>query len=297
MPALTSEGRLLCACNCTYDIVADGTLALDATDSFHAGAGFLAPPATFVAGRDLIDACLVGTTPDGVVLAFRGTLPFDIHRYPTLLDWLNDFNANPAAIAGYPGTVHPGFSGAVAVLWDRALAEVKKQWVGPAGAAPILVTGHSKGGAMAALAAWRLVNELKVPTAVVTFAAPRTGSAPFRDAYSAAINHIRYESADDLVPLLPASAHGFVDVLSSLPVIGKRFAGLARYDYESVGNLRFIDWSGVIQEGDSPTLAVERTLSVVRLIVRGRFTQIAADHTIGEGSGYLNAVCPGGVGE
>lgn len=296
MPAPTSDGRLLCACNCTYAVSADGILAVDADDAFADGAGFLAAPTTFVGGRDFIDACLVGTTVDGVVLAFRGTQPFNIHRYPTLVDWLGDFDANPVAVAGYPGFVHPGFSGAVAVLWERVVAEVQRQWLGAAASAPLLVTGHSKGGAMAALAAWRLVTELKIPTRVVTFAAPRTGSAAFRDAYSATVlDHSRYENADDIVPLLPAATDGFLKVLSALPLIGKDFAGLSRFDYESVGNLSFIDWSGDMLVGDSPKLALERTLSVVRLIVRGRFMQIAADHTLGCGSGYQKAICPVGV--
>src|SRR5262249_55062151 len=164
MAAPTLHGRLLCASYCTYSVIADGPLNLDPTDTYYAGAGFLKQPQGFVGGPSLINACLVGTLPDGVVLAFRGTLPFDIHRYPTLRDWLNDFSANPMPEAGYPGFVHPGFFGSVATLWDAALAEVQRQRVGAAAAAPLLVTGHSKGGAMSALAAWRLQTEVGIPT-------------------------------------------------------------------------------------------------------------------------------------
>jgi hypothetical protein len=294
MTAPTVEGRLICACTCTYAVTADGALDLDTADIYAAGAGFVRPPTAFVGGDERINGCLVGTLPDGVVVAFRGTLPFDIHSHPTLLDWLNDFNALPTAADGYPGQVHTGFLAALVTLWEGVVAEIAAQRVGPAATRPLLVTGHSKGGALAALAAWRLQTVTGIPTKVVTFAAPRSGNGAFRDAYNAQIDHTRYEYADDIVPHLPASQGGFLDVLSSLPVIGPRFAGLDRFDYASVGSLRFIDWSGGFDD-DTPTLAVERTLSLVRLIVRKRFPQIAADHAIACGSGYMSAVCPTGV--
>ena len=293
MPAPTPDGRLLCASNCTYYATADGPLTTDPADTYYAGAGFLAPPSAFVAGPESINACLVGTLPDGVVLAFRGTLPFDIHSRPTLRDWLNNFNALPVSVAGFPGSVHPGFLGAMASLWDRAVEEVGRQRVGPSAAVPLLVTGHSKGGAMASLAAWRL-SQLNVPVRVVTFAAPKPGDAAFQAAYNPLGIHTRYENADDLVPLLPASTGGFLDVLEKLPFIGSRFAGLARFDYQQVGVLRYIDASGDI-EAETPTLAAERALSLIQLILWGRFNQIAADHSIGCGSGYMTGVCPAGV--
>jgi hypothetical protein len=294
MAAPTLDGRLLCACNCTYSITSDGLLDPDPANIYYQGAGFLQPPATFVGGFEAIDACLAGTIPDGVVLAFRGTLPFDIQRHPTLVDWLNDFNANPIAAAGIPGFVHPGFLGAVNALWDRALAEVTRQQAGAAAGQPLLITGHSKGGAMAPLAAWQYHSATQLPVKVVGFAAAKTGDRTFRDEYNETIDHTRYEYADDIVPHLPPSSGGFLDVLSSLPIIGARYSGLQRFDYERVGVLRFIDSSGTIED-DSLTLPAERALSLVRLIARQRFNQIAADHSILCGSGYMTAVCPAGV--
>jgi hypothetical protein len=284
MASLTLDGRLLCACNCTYAITSDGVLERDPENFYYDGAGFLQPPATFVGGIEAIDACLVGTLADGVVLAFRGTLPLDILRHPTLLDWLNDFNATPIQAAGFPGFIHPGFLGAVNALWDRALAEVTRQQAGAAAGQPLLITGHSKGGAMAPLAAWQFHAATNLPAKVVGFAAAKSGDRTFRDAYNQIFDHTRYEYADDIVPHLPPSTGGFLDVLSSLPVIGARYAGLQRFDYERVGALRFIDWSGNIED-DSPTLPAERALSLVRLIARQRFNQIAADHSIICGAG------------
>jgi hypothetical protein len=296
MPAPTPDGRLLCAAVCTYAIDADGPLDLspDHPDRLYFdGAGFVEPPATFVGGRDLIDACLVGVIPDGVVVAFRGTLPLDLHRPPTLVDWFGDFNANPVAAPGYPGFVHPGFLGAVSPLTERLVAEVNRQRAA-APAAPLLLTGHSKGGAMAALSAWHLRTTLGMAANVVTFEAPKPGNLAFRDAYNAQVSHKRYEHADDIVPHLPPSPGGFLDVMSALHHLGPRFAGLQRFDYEQPGVLSFIDANRMFHE-ETPELRDQRTMSLALQIVKGHFNQIAMDHSIACGSGCMSAICPNGV--
>ncbi len=78
MHATTLEGRLLCASASAYAVM-EGETTLDpqAAMPYYDGVGFMQPPAAFQAGKDDINACLVGTTPDGVVVAFRGTLPLD----------------------------------------------------------------------------------------------------------------------------------------------------------------------------------------------------------------------------
>jgi hypothetical protein len=64
-------------------------------------------------GRDeKINACLVGTTTDGVVLAFRGTLSSDgPGQEQTIRDWINDLDAELVCGDGLPGLVHAGFWG------------------------------------------------------------------------------------------------------------------------------------------------------------------------------------------
>ena len=112
MPAPTLEGRLLCASGAAYAITGDAkTLAPDPKDVYIAGAGFLQPPAVFSAGPLSIDGCLVGEIADGIVLAFRGTMPLNINDPPTVRDWVGDFQADPITVAGFPGAVHAGFSG------------------------------------------------------------------------------------------------------------------------------------------------------------------------------------------
>jgi hypothetical protein len=291
MPAPTLEGRLICASVCAYAAVTDGPVGLSGSEPYAGGAGFTTPPTAIVGGNAAVDACIVGRTPLGVVVAFRGTLPFDIHRFPTLRDWLGDFNALPVASLDHPGRTHRGFLASVSGLWGRLADEVTRQRAGGDGL-PLLLTGHSKGGAMAALAAWRF-QQAGLPVRVVTFAAPKPGDSEFRDAYRA-VDHTRYEYADDIVPHLPASQGGFIDTLASLPFVGDRFAGLERFDYQAAGTLRFIDWAGEVGP-ETDSLAVERRLSLVQLLVRGQLSRVAADHSILCGGGYLSAVCPEGV--
>ena len=297
MPAATLDGRLLCACEAAYAITGDEkTLAPDLADVYLAGAGFLRPPTVLVEGPREIDACLVGEIPDGLVVAFRGTLPFDIRSIPTVVDWLNDFELDPVALPGFPGFVHSGFASALNVLSDGLLAELERQRAGSAAASgPILLTGHSKGGAIAALAAWRLHSAFGLPVKVVTFASAKPGDAGFGRAYDASgIDHARYEYSNDIVPHLPLSEGGFLDILANLPLVGERFDGLRRFDYRPVGTLRYINTSGRIVPDDR-NLRTERDLALALEIVRLRLPQIAMDHHIGCGSGYMSAIAPAGV--
>jgi hypothetical protein len=83
-------------------------------------------------------------------------------------------------------------------------------------------------------------------------------------------------------------------VLSQLPWVGSRFAGLKRFDYQPVGALQYIEENGRMV-GDDPMLQSERDLTLALAIIRLQFPQIAMDHAIGCGSGYMSAVAPVGV--
>ena len=261
MPAMTAntiEGRLLCASGAAYSFPAMGppTLALDPKNVYHVGAGFLQPPTVVDRGPDEIDACLVGEIPDGVIVAFHGTLPFDIHQVPTLQDWLNDLDAKPISAPSYfPGCVHSGFYNAFTNLYKDVENEVRaRQGAAAPPGKPLFITGHSKGGAVAALMAYYLAQQpvaVAPAITVITFAAARPGDAAFAAGY--AINHTRYEYKNDIVPHLPPSQDGFIDLLSGLPLIGSRFQGLRQFDYRSVGTLKYIDKSYRVHD-DYPAL-------------------------------------------
>src|SRR5207302_11212771 len=127
LTAPTLEGRLLCASGAAYAITgAETALAPDPENTYLAGAGFVRPPSVVVRGDREIDACLVGELTDGIVIAFRGTLPFDIHSVPSLLDWLNDFEAELVPAEGFPGLVHSGFLSAHDLLLAGVVDEVTR---------------------------------------------------------------------------------------------------------------------------------------------------------------------------
>lgn len=177
------------------------------------------PPAS---SHPEIDLALVGRFAEGIVVAFRGTLPPldlspdlrrivgpDIIGPQIIADWLNDFNSPPSrnvAIGGatLPGGVHRGLAGSLARLWPGVAAEATRlRRACPT--ANLYFTGHSKGGALANLGA--VLARLLWPDAgvkVATFGAARTGDADFVRHYRAAgIECHRYEVTGDRIPDLP----------------------------------------------------------------------------------------------
>lgn len=281
---LSVTGRLLCAARQCYAVAASGP-APDAPNSDQVG--WLRTPDGFASGLDRIDAGLVGEASDGIVVAFRGTLPIESpNDGQALLDWVSDLDAILVADpAGLPGKVHQGFLRALDALWPAmgpAILALSNSRPGK----PLYVAGHSKGGAMANLAALRLKPSLRpgVPILVGTFAAPRPGDAAFASAYDAAIPHsARYEYQDDLVPHLPPE-DAFLAMFAKVPFIADALRSVT-HGYASVGDLSFIDWSGKLV-GDTPLLRFERFAHLAALMADGGFKTIVADHSIDPGGGY-----------
>jgi hypothetical protein len=178
-------------------------------------------------------------------------------------------------------------------LWDVVRAEAERQ-LGLAGSStPLLVTGHSKGGAVAALAAMRFQKTGLTPK-VTTFAAPKPGNKAFADAYNVAIKHTRYEFGDDVVPHLPPSAP-FLSVLAMVSFLGQRLRSLGVYNYERVGTLLYITSALQIIPDPNNSLLDQRRNRLVRLILTGQLQTIGDNHRIGCGYGYMSALCPSGV--
>ncbi len=71
---------------------------------------------------------------------------------------------------------------------------------------PLWITGHSLGGALALLAAWRLQRSFIPVHQVYTFGAPMIGNAVAAEAFHEEFANkiFRFVDEEDLVPLLPA---------------------------------------------------------------------------------------------
>jgi hypothetical protein len=287
------ECRLLCASMTTDAVTKDGPITLQPAPYFGAAQFVDDAPVGFVGGTQSINACLVGTTIDGVVLAFRGTLALDSPDHEqTIRDWINDLDAELVRGDGLPGLVHAGFWGSLDSLWPALLVEVLHRLTKGGPNTQLYVTGLSKGGAVADLAAMRFLIERGVRPTTYTYAAPHPGNEDFATAYDQHLQGVRYEYADDVVPLLPPSL-AFREMFASLPFM-QPYLHRFDLDYAPVGTLRYITKTKTIVP-DSPTLRFQRYLSLAELIVAGDFQEIVAEHSGGCGSGYMSAVCPQGV--
>lgn len=144
------------------------------------------------------------------LLAFRGT------QKP--IDWMTDAECVPiafeAVFVGSPvlGNIHTGFG--------RCLVEGLRRLEIPLKSAnhnkPLLITGHSLGGALAALSAICLtVSNAPIPplAAIYTFGQPRIGLQPFCDEYrhKLAKKLVRFVNNQDIVPRVPPRFLGYVD--------------------------------------------------------------------------------------
>merc|ERR1712187_523353 len=98
-------------------------------------------------------------------------------------------------------------------------------------------------------------SELPNPTYVCTFASSKVGNSEFRDMYNEEINQTSYEAYLDIIPFLPPSTsmmdsldnemEGVLDGIlwSDNSIIHKKSH---IWDYETVGDRRFIDENGKI---------------------------------------------------
>jgi len=154
----------------------------------------------------------VGTNDANIVTAFRGS------ESPTSIDGLKDWlltNANNLlvipegqegtdfAAAGVGARFHRGFMQALQSVWDPFVAAVDAAY--SAKERRIWVCGHSLGGALALMAAWRLERQALPVHQVYTFGAPMIGNkaaaAAFDKQFQGRI--FRVVNVKDLVPKLP----------------------------------------------------------------------------------------------
>lgn len=299
----TRDCRLLCAATCAYDITATGSFT--SVLPHYPAVGWKGAPTPYFAGPDNINACLIGINQeDGIVLAFRGTLPpTNLNLPPQVRDWMQDFLAEPVAEPrSLPDgiKVHKGFWSAVDSLWPQmlhALHDLLARDPQP----KLYITGHSKGGAMAAIAAARLFFQENIRAAgVYMFAAPRAGNSTFVAGFPSNVRVVRYEQYLDIVPLVPPHLH-FIELLAEVPGLDDLFEDAKGWDYTSLGTLRYIKQDGTVV-GDNPSLQLVRAGEILAEAVLGHWLKITQAHgpwcrgTLSDG-GYMRGVCPPGLCE
>ena len=291
--SLTLNCTLLCASGASYDInPLTGIYTPDAV--FSPAVAYTVPP-TAISG-DQINACLVGQTSIGIIVAFRGTIPpGDPDSFP---DWLQDFFAEPVSAPGLPGLVHSGFMDALNSLIAGVINAVKALKPGPQN--PVYVTGHSKGGGIAPLAAYLLQQTYGIPVRqTITFAAPKSGNLGFVTGYQLIFkNHLRYENYGDLVPLLPPADSfiaGLAQALSYIPDIGQELAKIvseaAGWDYLEVGQELYIESNGNININEPDWEQIIDFVWNLASNILDAVGALANAHALGCGHGYMNGTC------
>lgn len=136
-----------------------------------------------------------------LVVAFRGTEFFQ--------DWLDDFDFAPEPYSPIPGrgTVHQGFQIVYEVVRSSVRATLSALIRSkPAAFKELLITGHSLGGALSALSAPDLLNDVAASLSpiVYTWAEPRVGHPDFVRFFDTRVNVCyRIVNLWDVVPHLP----------------------------------------------------------------------------------------------
>jgi len=133
--------------------------------------------------------CFFATTADAVIVSFRGT--------KELGDWLANLNVLRTTRAY--GTVHRGFLGAFQVVEKRL-----ETLMAPFRGRPVVITGHSLGGALALIAAaeWQGKHDVFW---VHTCGQPAVGKRDFQEFIEKQYGDIyfRFVNDDDVVPMVP----------------------------------------------------------------------------------------------
>jgi len=179
---------------------------------------FYGLPGSSVAGFSVINHALFVVATAYVVrsrcgrlaiVAFRGTEPIN------LASWLTDADVITQRVpAGWKGKgeVHRGFLANLEAVWDDVEHQLGQDAVGQAPLEAIYITGHSLGGAMAVLAAAKLLSSSLVSKlrGVYTYGQPAVGNAAFaawgREAFGEIL--FRHVYNRDLVPRLPPRSTG-----------------------------------------------------------------------------------------
>ncbi|GAB4487911.1 MAG: hypothetical protein OHK0045_09010 [Raineya sp.] len=114
----------------------------------------------------------VASNQEAILVAFRGT------EGSSLEDWVNNIDNRAFAYQG--GTLHRGFWEALDAIWDLLCKQIQDFRIKNQ---KIWLTGHSQGGALAMLAARRLIAEKLAIQGVYTYGQPKIGDMLFAANY------------------------------------------------------------------------------------------------------------------
>jgi len=214
---------LLEICRFTYaagfDDAEDASDKQDALSYINRVGGGATAETIVLKGSNTSAAC-IAPYPDRNIVAYMGTkTQFD--TFDNALDSIKDWSKNFEALlvpfkvadellgAGHPdnvdkdnlgGRVHGGFLEELCAVQGQVVATLADLG---GRCRPVYVTGHSQGGAEAALATRALLAGGFPLVATYTFAAPRSGDQEFTRSVPGTLPVHRIEFGDDVVPHVP----------------------------------------------------------------------------------------------
>jgi hypothetical protein len=234
--------------------------------------------------------------------------------------------AVPLRATQVPGDLHLGFWTALGQVWGDTEAPPPVWPANPASGSRssvpdcvrefqdaqhpklVWITGHSLGGALATMAAARLVGEGVLRPeqigGIYTFGQPRVGDAHFAQAYALGARHFRVVHDNDVVTQVPPEglrqAHAVVRLFldDRRDTSGAIAAAGSRFQYRHVGRVVFVSRRvGVTPDITPMALLWRRLVARVDALfraapVRDRLFPGLSDHSMANYTGLLEAGGP-----
>jgi triacylglycerol lipase len=215
--------------------------------------------------------------PDRNIVAYMGTkTQFDTlpNVIASIKDWSQNFDALQVPFkltreqlgADHPenfdkdnlgGQVHKGFLEELSAVQEKVVGQLLNRG---GRSRPVYVTGHSQGGAEAALATRALLAGGFPVVSTYTFAAPRPGNLEFTQSLPTTLPIHRIEFGDDIVPHVPPTLIGkeaqkIVDGLRRLPALREEAKDLLEFVQRAQGRNAFVGL-GTLCYGSQKTKAL-----------------------------------------
>lgn len=194
-----------------------------------------------------------------------------VKRHKVGADHIGEVGKLMTHLRSFPGT-HVGF----ALAWSAVLDQVNDFLKSVDSRVPVVLSGHSLGGALATLGAFDLQRNGREVAAVVTFGAPQVGNEVFAKAYAMPGNGgfsltdktVRFVADGDSVPrIMRRWYYRLSKELQELIVTLSRPAAAPKTD------LQFADIGGRLMFGAQPALSPDEVKRTIRAIIEAREKQ------------------------
>lgn len=150
----------------------------------------------WIEGKITDTEVLITQKEDYQIICFRGT--------NSLTDVVIDLWFTKNIAFGGKGKVHAGFQNALNEVWPTLEKNLDKN-------RKVIIAGHSLGGALAQLLAYRLALKNYKVSGVYTYGSPRVGNSDFKEAYNSRLANktFLHINNEDAVPTIPLEILGF----------------------------------------------------------------------------------------